>query len=199
MKPVKVRHLLEKHAEIKRIYLAPEGECELVWQRGWEDGGPERRQRCWTVPPEPPHHAYALPLPTTRRPAADPAAYKRRVKAGGNKKPQWTEGWVEFARKRDAKMVAALLNSTPVGACRAVGREAGGQLVCIAGIATCTALTSDGGGAGPPPPPPPRRRRSAEPAGAGRGFYASDLWTLKYLKHFKWHHLTEKIGACAAW
>jgi len=35
----------------------------------------------------------------------------------------------------------------------------------------------------------------AEPDGGGRGFYASDLWNIKYLRHFKWHHLTEKIGA----
>lgn len=49
------------------------------------------------------------------RAAADPAAYKRRIKAGGNKKPQFTEGWVEFDVKRDAKNVSALLNNTPVG------------------------------------------------------------------------------------
>lgn len=30
--------------------------------------------------------------------------------------------------------------------------------------------------------------------GNKRGFFSSDLWTLKYLKHFKWHHLTEKIA-----
>ena len=47
--------------------------------------------------------------------AADPAAYKRRIKAGGNKKPQFTEGWVEFESKNDAKNDAALLNSKPVG------------------------------------------------------------------------------------
>lgn len=49
-------------------------------------------------------------------PRADPAAYKRRLKSGGNKKPQFTEGWVEFEHKRDAKHVAALLNNQPVGA-----------------------------------------------------------------------------------
>lgn len=31
--------------------------------------------------------------------------------------------------------------------------------------------------------------------GNKRDFYGSDLWVLKYLPHFKWHHLTEKIGA----
>lgn len=27
-----------------------------------------------------------------------------------------------------------------------------------------------------------------------REYYAEDLWNLKYLKGFKWHHLTEKIA-----
>lgn len=30
--------------------------------------------------------------------------------------------------------------------------------------------------------------------GGHRSFYASDLWNLKYLHKFKWHHLTEKIA-----
>jgi ESF2/ABP1 family protein len=32
------------------------------------------------------------------------------------------------------------------------------------------------------------------PVGGGKkgGFYASDMWSLRYLRHFKWHHLTEK-------
>lgn len=60
---------------------------------------------------------------------ADPAAYKRRLKSGGNKKEQFTEGWVEFGSKADAKNVAALLNNTPVGAwvCKAL---CGGGRVC---------------------------------------------------------------------
>ena len=28
-----------------------------------------------------------------------------------------------------------------------------------------------------------------------RSFYAHDLWNIKYLHKFKWHHLTEKIAA----
>jgi hypothetical protein len=36
---------------------------------------------------------------------------------------------------------------------------------------------------------------NATPIGGNkRGFYSSDLWTLKYLRHFKWHHLTEKVA-----
>ncbi|TQV98687.1 hypothetical protein V2A60_007604 [Cordyceps javanica] len=45
----------------------------------------------------------------------DPAAHARRVKAGGNKKRSYTEGWVEFLRKKDAKDACALLNARTVG------------------------------------------------------------------------------------
>ena len=45
----------------------------------------------------------------------DPAAMKRRIKAGGNKKQQFTEGWVEFLNKEHAKNTAELLNSQPMG------------------------------------------------------------------------------------
>lgn len=103
MKPIKVRHLLSQHAEIGRIYLAPE----------------------------------------------DTATYKRRVRSGGNKKIQFTEGWIEFLDKRQARAVAKLLNNTPMG--RSL-----------------------------------RGRKS--------NFYAYDLWNLRFLPHFKWHHLTEKIA-----
>ena len=29
---------------------------------------------------------------------------------------------------------------------------------------------------------------------AKRDFFSSELWNVKYLKHFKWHHLTEKVA-----
>ncbi|KAM3509554.1 hypothetical protein MY10362_000548 [Beauveria mimosiformis] len=45
----------------------------------------------------------------------DPTAHARRVRAGGNKKRSYTEGWVEFLRKKDAKAVCALLNAGTVG------------------------------------------------------------------------------------
>lgn len=32
--------------------------------------------------------------------------------------------------------------------------------------------------------------------GKKRNFYHDDMWTIKYLKGFKWRHLTEKLGAC---
>lgn len=41
--------------------------------------------------------------------------YRRRVKSGGNKKKNYTEGWVEFVNKSDAKMCAATLNGNKIG------------------------------------------------------------------------------------
>jgi ESF2/ABP1 family protein len=74
----------------------------------------------------------------------DPAALNRRIKAGGNKKLRFTEGWVEFNDKAVARGVAEMLNNT--------GMTEG-----------------------------------------KRGFYGADLWNIKFLPHFKWHHLTEKL------
>lgn len=76
----------------------------------------------------------------------DPAAHTRRVRAGGNKKKMYTEGWVEFVSKKDAKRVCELLNAQTIG-------------------------------------------------GKKGSYYRDDLWTLMYLKGFKWHNLTEQIAA----
>lgn len=76
----------------------------------------------------------------------DPAAHTRRVRAGGNKKKMYTEGWVEFVRKKEAKRVCELLNAQTIG-------------------------------------------------GKKGSYYRDDLWTLMYLKGFKWHNLTEQIAA----
>ncbi|KJE92929.1 pre-rRNA-processing protein esf-2 [Capsaspora owczarzaki ATCC 30864] len=75
----------------------------------------------------------------------DPEARKRRIKKGGNKKKNFSEGWIEFADKGVAKSVAASLNGTMIG-------------------------------------------------GKKSSFYHDDLWLLKYLPKFKWHHLTEQIA-----
>ena len=104
IKPLKVRHLLERIGEVGRIYLAPE----------------------------------------------DSATYHRRVKSGGSKRVCYKEGWVEFLDKQVAKAAAALLNGTTVG--------------------------------------------GAEHGSKKRGFFSSDIWCIKYLKHFKWHHLAEKAN-----
>ncbi|KAJ6784326.1 hypothetical protein PWT90_07246 [Aphanocladium album] len=45
----------------------------------------------------------------------DPTAHARRVKAGGNKKRSYTEGWVEFIKKKEAKAVCELLNARTIG------------------------------------------------------------------------------------
>lgn len=66
---MQVRHLLEKFAEIGRIYLTPE----------------------------------------------DAAVTRRRRKMGGNKRVKYEDGWVEFADKKKARQVAAMLNGQPIG------------------------------------------------------------------------------------
>ena len=73
------------------------------------------------------------------------AIRKKRQKAGGNKKVKFTEGWVEFLDKKEAKRVAEGLNNTIIG-------------------------------------------------GKKGGFFHDDTWCVKYLKKFKWNHLTEKIA-----
>ena len=45
----------------------------------------------------------------------DKTARKKRLKAGGNKKVNFTEGWIEFSHKSVAKRVASALNTKPMG------------------------------------------------------------------------------------
>ena len=45
----------------------------------------------------------------------DATIHTRRVKLGGNKKRSYVDGWVEFSRKKDAKLVADALNTQPIG------------------------------------------------------------------------------------
>lgn len=45
----------------------------------------------------------------------DPLEHSRRVRNGGNKKRSYTEGWVEFVKKKDAKKVCDLLNAQTIG------------------------------------------------------------------------------------
>jgi len=75
----------------------------------------------------------------------DHAAHVQRVKRGGNKKKSFTDGWVEFVSKNEAKLAAELLNGNIIG-------------------------------------------------GKKGNFYHDDLWNMKYLKAFKWSHLTEQIA-----
>ena len=41
--------------------------------------------------------------------------YHKRVKYGGNKKKRFTEGWIEFVNKKDAKLCAQTLNGNKLG------------------------------------------------------------------------------------
>lgn len=45
----------------------------------------------------------------------DATKYASRVKLGGCKKPSFTEGWVEFVEKHDAKKVSLSLNGQSIG------------------------------------------------------------------------------------
>jgi len=68
-----------------------------------------------------------------------------RVRAGGNRKRNFTDGWVEFMSKGEAKVAVETLNTRIIG-----GKK-------------------------------------------GR-YYHDDVWNLKYLKGFKWRHLTEQMA-----
>ena len=74
----------------------------------------------------------------------DPTAHARRVRNGGNKKKLFTEGWIEFTAKRDAKKAFELLNANTIG-------------------------------------------------GKKGSYYRDDVWSLVYLKGFKWRDLTAQI------
>ncbi|CUM66311.1 uncharacterized protein PRCAT00003973001 [Priceomyces carsonii] len=45
----------------------------------------------------------------------DTTVYRKRVKYGGNKKKNFTEGWIEFVNKKDAKLCAETLNGNKLG------------------------------------------------------------------------------------
>lgn len=45
----------------------------------------------------------------------DPREYQKRVKYGGNKKKKYTEGWVEFVKKKEAKLCAETMNGNILG------------------------------------------------------------------------------------
>jgi ESF2/ABP1 family protein len=52
------------------------------------------------------------------RVTTDVATTRKRRKRGGNRGKRYVEGWVEFARKKDAKTVARELNNQTIGARR---------------------------------------------------------------------------------
>ncbi|KAF9362476.1 Activator of basal transcription 1 [Mortierella sp. NVP85] len=87
MKPIKIRHLLGKFGEIGRVYLAPEGRFQSK---------PKAMEDMHIV-------------------GQHPKVAARRKKYGGNKKQNYTEGWIEFLDKAVAKQVAKVLNTTIIG------------------------------------------------------------------------------------
>lgn len=76
----------------------------------------------------------------------DPTSHRSRIRSGGNKKRTFTDGWVEFNSKRDAKIAAETLNTRIIG-------------------------------------------------GKKGGWYHDDVWNVKYLRGFKWRHLTEQTNS----
>ncbi|KAK0525445.1 RNA-binding ATPase activator esf2 [Tilletia horrida] len=81
----------------------------------------------------------------------------------------YTEGWVEFAKKRVAKQVAEILNAEPIG---------------TALIAAGVKAPRGSGAAG----------SSSKNAGEARR-WKDHVWTMKYLPGFKWNMLTEQMAA----
>ncbi|KAK5117405.1 hypothetical protein LTR62_006023 [Meristemomyces frigidus] len=76
----------------------------------------------------------------------DHSSHLQRVRRGGNKKKSFTDGWVEFTSKTEAKLAAEMLNGNIIG-------------------------------------------------GKKGNFYHDDLWNIKYLRGFKWSHLTDQIAS----
>ena len=88
-RPPKVRHLLSQYAPIGRIYLAAEDPAATKARRKGGAGGGGGGRSAGV--------GGAAPMPTGRR------------------SKRFTEGWVEFESKADAKAVAAALNGQPIG------------------------------------------------------------------------------------
>lgn len=88
-------------------------------------------------------------------------------KAGEKKRSSvahYTEGWVEFASKKVAKAAAEMLNAQPIG-----------------GLAASNSKKSGSGG-------------GSSKMGKTSKRFADDVWTMKYLKGFKWHMLSEQMA-----
>ena len=101
MNPSNLRKLLSKRFEIERIYLEAEGMLHSLFQ----------------IKIIHQHHLLNLIfyqwnwLNTF---IADHVTRQRR-KTGGNHKTKYLEGWVEFAKKQEAKLAAMALNGTQIG------------------------------------------------------------------------------------
>lgn len=90
------------------------------------------------------------------------------TKPGESKKKRgvahYTEGWVEFTSKKVAKAAAEMLNAQPIG-----------------GLAASNSKKSGTGG-------------GSSKMGKSSKRFQDDVWTMKYLKGFKWHMLSEQMA-----
>ena len=77
---------------------------------------------------------------------------------------RYTEGWVEFTSKKVAKAAAEMLNAQPIG-----------------GLAASNSKNSGSGG-------------GSSKMGKSSKRFQDDVWTMKYLKGFKWHMLSEQMA-----
>ncbi|CDW97936.1 hypothetical protein [Sporisorium scitamineum] len=77
---------------------------------------------------------------------------------------RYTEGWVEFTSKKVAKAAAEMLNAQPIG-----------------GLAASNSKKSGSGG-------------GSTKMGKSSKRFQDDVWTMKYLKGFKWHMLSEQMA-----
>ena len=91
LKPLRLRQMLEAHARIGRIYMAPSELASRTSHGGAVDAGA----------------ADALPGAKKRK--------KGRSGAGAKAAKEFSEAWIEFEDKKLAKAVAELLNGAPMG------------------------------------------------------------------------------------
>ena len=92
MRPQKVRHLLSDYGEVGRVYLAAE---DAAVRRG-------KRQA-------------AAAATAANANASSSSNNNNKKKLAARAPKRFTEGWVEFEDKNDAKRVALALNGQPVG------------------------------------------------------------------------------------
>lgn len=99
----------------------------------------------------------------------DASIHRRRVKSGGNKKILYTEGIDLYILCLTVLGWVEFMDKKEAKRCASL---LNGNIIGIFYSSIwCYSL-----------------------GGKKSGFYHDDLWTLKYLKGFKWHHLTEKLG-----
>lgn len=90
---------------------------------------------------------------------------KFRIKAGGSRRRRSKYGWIEFLDKQKAQLAVELLHNQPIG--KSVSSQSPEQ-PCLYLLGTSI--------------------------GNRRKPFSEDLWSLRYLKGFKWHHLVEEKG-----